>query len=188
MEPTEFIDACKTGNLIKAKQLHNEEIQTDDLNIAFRWSCCNGNIEIAKWLYELKADIHGRDDSAFRWSCSNGHIEIAKWLYELKANIHAQNDEAFRLSCYRGHTRVVKWLIKICQSVDDLYNNGSLIKRYDIIKVIFESKDKFGKYYNPTNNKMTLGRKQYMERKQIIKSNVSNYIILDLANIVYDFE
>ena len=40
------------------------------------------------------------NDYAFRYSCINGHIEIAKWLYSLGGvDIHANNDDAFRYSC-----------------------------------------------------------------------------------------
>jgi ankyrin repeat protein len=34
-------------------------------------------------LVKLGVDIHADNEGAFRWSCANGHIKIAKWLISL---------------------------------------------------------------------------------------------------------
>jgi hypothetical protein len=49
--------ACKFGNLEEAKQLYalhknNINIHIDD-EYAFRWSCINGHLKVAKWLIKL---------------------------------------------------------------------------------------------------------------------------------------
>ena len=72
-----------TGDLTKAKLYYDHE----ELDFAFRLSCENGHIEIAKWLYGL--GINTKDnDNVFVWSCKNNRIEIAKWLYSLGLNIN----------------------------------------------------------------------------------------------------
>ena len=46
----QFIELCKSGNLEEATKLYNTE----------------------------KIDIHAENDVAFRWSCCNGHLEVVK--------------------------------------------------------------------------------------------------------------
>ena len=64
-------------------------------------------------------DIHSQNDNAFRWSCENGQLKIAKWLLEISQdkkmklgliNIHAKDDYAFRYSSENGHIEVTTWL------------------------------------------------------------------------------
>lgn len=66
--------------------------------------------------YTDKINIHIENEYAFRWSCSNDHLEIAKWLYSLdhKINIHVYCDEAFKQSCKNGRVKVALWLASIC--------------------------------------------------------------------------
>ena len=62
-----FIDACKIGNLNRAIELK------DDVN------------------------IHANNDEAFRLSCEDGHIEVAKWLYTLDSIIYELEIENNRI-------------------------------------------------------------------------------------------
>jgi len=54
-------------------------------------------------------DIHAENEGAFAWSCCNGYLQIAKWLYKLgiesnfPIDIHANNEFASQLSCKNGH-------------------------------------------------------------------------------------
>ncbi len=90
----------------------------DICNTEFRNACKNGNIDIAKWLYQKTQihlygciNIHHNSDEAFRYTCKNGHLEIAQWLYSLgKIKIRSMSDYAFIGACIYGHLEVAKWL------------------------------------------------------------------------------
>lgn len=100
----------------------NIDIHTEN-EYAFRWSCSNGYIDVAKWLLKLDSNIniHICNDYAFRYSCGNGHLHVAKWLLNLDKNIDisAYYNEAFLNSCSRGHLDVVKWLINRVVNINE---------------------------------------------------------------------
>jgi len=111
-----FIYGCKLGYFKLVKAVHekykiNIHAHNDE---AFRHSCYNGHLEVAKWLYGLdgRFNIHAEDENVFRYSCGNGHLKVVKWLYELdgKIDIHIKNEHAFLYSCEFGHLKVAKWL------------------------------------------------------------------------------
>jgi hypothetical protein len=79
-----FIDYIREGNLNKAKKFLQK----------------NQNY-----------DIHVCDELAFRWSCTYGHLDVLKWIWDIsnhKINIDVRDEEAFRSSCYYGHLDVAK--------------------------------------------------------------------------------
>lgn len=65
-------------------------------------------------------NIHVDDEHAFRTSCKNGYLEIAKLLYQYgldtgnPINIRVLNDDAFKQSCKKGHLGTAKWLETLC--------------------------------------------------------------------------
>ena len=120
-----FIRACMNGFLSYGIFLLKEykidiHARTE---CAFRYSCENGHIEIAKWLIQLgesleygKINIHIYNEYVFRHSCENGHIQIANWLIYLgeseeygKIDIHVGDEWAFRYSCENGHIQIAQW-------------------------------------------------------------------------------
>lgn len=80
--------------------------------IAFRNSCRNKHIEVAKWLYSLgEIDIHVMDDFAFKWSCKNNDIEMVKWLYSLgEIDIQKNDDFIFIYCCKNMKIIIAKWM------------------------------------------------------------------------------
>jgi hypothetical protein len=87
---------------------------------AFLWSCCNGMLEVAQWLWGLGGvDIHSSGDEAFRLSCSNGKLEVAQWLWGLGGvDIHASGDDAFWTACSLGELEVARWLVSVGSEPD----------------------------------------------------------------------
>jgi len=103
-----FYEYCKThaSSIEEIQIYYKKHKQHINKNIAFRWSCKHGYLNIAKWLYSLGGvDLHADDDHVFK-CCSR-----VQWLYSLEKNIQAQNGKIiFQISCENGHLNVAQWL------------------------------------------------------------------------------
>ena len=90
----EFISLIKKSNLVEIQSFYEQYKQYSDISalneVAFRWTCENGHLDIAQWLYQIKPtiDISAQDEEAFRGTCQNGHLEVAQWLYHIKPTIN----------------------------------------------------------------------------------------------------
>jgi len=111
-----FQNACRTGNLKKAKKLlktnPNINISAND-ECAFRWACVKGRLHVSQWLLSLRyINISFCDEWAFRWACVNGHLNVAQWLLQVKPDIDisASNEWAFRWACKDGHLNTALYL------------------------------------------------------------------------------
>lgn len=84
----EFYDACKTGDLDKAKKLHMNGVDTTGHgNYAFRVACYYGHKHIVEWLVDHCADIHVEHDYGIYIALYEGHIELAKYLNSIGLNL-----------------------------------------------------------------------------------------------------
>jgi hypothetical protein len=138
------LPTSKTSENLSVNEGHKIDIHTQN-EYAFRSSCSDGHIKVAKWLWNLsvneghKIDIHAQEEDAFRHSCYSGRIEVAKWLWNLsvseghKIDIHAQNEYAFRDSCYEGYIEIAKWLWNLSvnegHKIDIHTNNENAFRR-----------------------------------------------------------
>lgn len=115
-----FLIACCNGyfNIVKyyiTNHPHKIDIHHNN-DIAFRRSCTNDNLDIAKYLLysDNKIDIHIMDELVFRRCCAKGLLGMVKFLCDVsmsrneKINVRILND-AFRLSCLHGHIAVAKF-------------------------------------------------------------------------------
>jgi hypothetical protein len=55
-----------------------------------------------------------KNEHALRWTCRNGHLEVARWLFKLnrKIDIHVKNGHAFRSGCRSGHFELAHWYVQ----------------------------------------------------------------------------
>lgn len=117
----------------------SQMITENNQYISFRDSCCNGNLEIAKYLLNLyglpnRIDIHQKDELIFRFCCERGHFEIVKYLISLekshgKINIHEYNDVAFKLCCKNGHLEIAKYLISLGDTHGKIFIDDTFLLR-----------------------------------------------------------
>ena len=110
-----FETICKSGNVDKFKKFMNENPTFNPLylnNIAFIRMCENGNLELAKYLYEkYKFDLRTDDDFYFRFVCSYGQLDFVKWLTRECPEIYiwAKSRDAFRCAARYGHINILEW-------------------------------------------------------------------------------
>lgn len=92
------------------------------MDYAFRLSCKNGNLKIAKWIYNtclknnFKININKNNYSLFKESCLHGKAEIAEWLYSLDSSIKEvvvlEGSPLYRCRS-NGWVEMAKLLVKI---------------------------------------------------------------------------
>ena len=53
--------------------------------VAFRYACIYGHLEVAQWLYKIKPtiDISAENEYAFVRTCQYRNLEVAQWLQTL---------------------------------------------------------------------------------------------------------
>ena len=60
-------------------------------------------------------DIHIDEDHAFRWSCRNGYLKVAQWLYSLKnIHLSKSGFDSIQYNANSKITTWLKFLPDIC--------------------------------------------------------------------------
>ena len=115
-----FNKACGEGafNVMKWILSISKEYIYSGNSCGFRWTCENGHLQIAKYIYELDPtfDINCGDEYAFRNACKNGHLDVVVWLIDIskgKINYTSTNHQAFRWACEHGHIEIAKIILQV---------------------------------------------------------------------------
>jgi len=128
---TQFLNACKTGNLNKAKQIYLNNLIDEEC--AFLLACVKGQLHIAKWLLQIKPNINisVHNEEAFRCACESGHLHVAQWLLQIKPtiNVFINDHSAFKHACIRNKWLVVKWLCELYPFKYDIEFNNRMWSR-----------------------------------------------------------
>lgn len=109
-----FLKACACGHLQVAKYFYHN--------------------------FNKKIDIHAGEEFAFRLSCSNDYVDMAKFLFSLdgKIDIHAKNDHAIRDACFYGYVDIVEFIYSLDkEGCLDFYRKNSAI--HHMVYIWFES-------------------------------------------------
>lgn len=144
-----FKMACDEGDLNFAKKFF-EINPINDINVInsiFSSSCCKGQIEIMKWLYEMfpKIDVSYQEEYPFLTSCSCGYLDIVKLLLTIKPtiNITIRNNYAFVHACINGKIDIVNFILKIKPDIDISPNISFIIDyvpyngHFEVLKILY---------------------------------------------------
>jgi hypothetical protein len=96
-------------------------------------ACCNGHIEVVKFLIEIKPALKfgGNIDKLFNDACKIQQLELVKYLYEINPNVVISIDTFINV-CYFGKLEVVKFILKnkpdfdICANNDNAFRSACL--------------------------------------------------------------
>ena len=120
-EEQNFIDACKAGDMGRAKRHAAwKRLHYSTFDAAFHAACKAGQLDVAKWL-------HGISGGSYHWwghvvfplfqdACTHGRLEMAKWLYGCFASKicgrqgFLYENRIFDRICWHGHLELAKWL------------------------------------------------------------------------------
>ena len=117
-----LLDACALGNLTLVKSIIDNNKNNTNFSVhfcddySFRTACCNGHLEVAKWLLSNYPNIKVFDnfnDNFFQSVCSYGHLDVAKWLYSINPKVTDNFQTAFNTSCSAGCLDIIKWILSI---------------------------------------------------------------------------
>ena len=152
----QFTTFCFEGDLECAKEQFNLggiHIHDDD-DYAFRISCYNNHLEVAKWLYSISnINIQILND-VFESCCYSGCLDICQWLYSLNKIII--NDKLFIKWLYGGHLIIIKWLYSISHINVDIISDAIKICIYyrhnDLLNWLYTIKTKKSLLMNKLDN------------------------------------
>jgi len=149
---TEIMNLYKLGNVDEyIKYICNNKISENQNNLAFCYCCAYGNLEIAKWLLDMKPDINIADNnySCFRMACIEGRLEIIKWLFNM-VEINLNNNDpvcsyGLVTACSAGELELAKFFYNDRSNIFEHHYEDSLLQackngHLDIIKWLLSVK------------------------------------------------
>lgn len=157
-----------------------------DINFIFTFiSCYNKNLDIIKWLYEIKRD-EININYAFYYFCQIGNLELIKWLFTLddKPDIHYQDDFPFRIVCSKNYFDIAKFFItldhkpNIYSRNDEAFRMVCFNNNIDFAKWIFNLDDKLNIRENDDEAFRTACTKKYIELSIWLSNLCDKYYII----------
>ena len=121
-----FCIMCKKECIDDARQLYNlnPHIKIGSFQQSFIYNCQIGNLDMVKWLYEVKPNID--INIGFEWSCIYGNLDVSKWLYEIIPTVKISSftfQRAFILGCEKGNLDIARWLYEIKPDININFDN-----------------------------------------------------------------
>lgn len=115
-----FIQHVTIDNINEAKMLLDIGANVHYCdNYALKICAANGFLSLTKMLVEYGADIHVFNDYPLRKSVANDHEDVVKYLIGKKANVNKMNNFALRMAALNGNLIIVKMLFTAGADVHD---------------------------------------------------------------------
>lgn len=108
--------------------LHMNVIDNNSIQVAFQYVCEYGYVQIAELLYNAGGKLNENTQYAFRKSCLDGNLPMAKWLWEksnktLDMNFRYNVDETYTdINIFK----VAEWMWNESEGKVNLYDNWFL--------------------------------------------------------------
>lgn len=81
------------------------------------YACKNNNIDIIKWLYQIRVNDHCRNYGGIRTLCRYGYLDNLKWILNQKSNndiigiFKINKYSCFRIACLYGHINIAELIL-----------------------------------------------------------------------------
>ncbi|CAL1135747.1 unnamed protein product [Cladocopium goreaui] len=118
------LEACRSGDLIKLKQMLSDgSFETSTLDrfggSGLHWAASAGHLEVCRLLVEHKASVDFADKksgrTALHWASRQGHLEVVQWLlaeHQIPVDVQTKDDTTpFQLAAWGGHVPLCEWLL-----------------------------------------------------------------------------
>lgn len=103
--------SCSRGYINALKMLMSRyELSTQDTENIFYTSCCCGQLEVVKYLFEANRSLS--IDSAFEVACKNNHVNIAKYLLNARIWSIEELSNGFQNSVECRNIPIVKYIVE----------------------------------------------------------------------------
>ena len=191
--------ACENGyieivKLIYEKREQVEKYTKTDIMIFFEMSLYNGNLDIAKWFWEITNEGDDIDvteyinlfilENTFQHACEFDYILTAKWMKDNIPNVTKNIDitTIFNNVCKNGYVEISKWLYSIFNQInlqtsnDKIFKNTCVNGHLEIAKYLYD-------IYNEKNLK-----KLNTDRYTLLFKDVCAKGHLDMAKWLYELD
>lgn len=129
--------ACRKGDLKTVKRFINK---TYDYETLLYWACIGGHLDVVKYLVNLGARFHDKNEFALRWSAFEGHLHLVQYFVEIGADIHVDNEKALCMAIQNGKFNVVEYLVNLGANIyvnnNDPLSYAHYSGRQDIIQYL----------------------------------------------------
>lgn len=133
--------AGSDGNLEVLMYLVND-LKLDwrkDNDGAFRYSCYNGHLHCAQFLYDKGVYIHAENNWSFIHACENNHLEIVQFLFSKSNNFLVDGDRALGYASQKSSFELIEFLIfKGIKPLENAMVSAIISKRYDVMDYFIE--------------------------------------------------